>query len=361
MSFESLPYTLGWELTLACNLRCKHCGSSAGQPRNDELTTDEALQLCDQFPALLVQEVDFTGGEPLIRPDWPDIALRLKELGISTGIVTNGTTLDRETVSRLEETGISHVAVSIDGLESTHDFIRGKDGLYRRSMKGLKRLLEQGIPTTIITTVTELNIDELPALFDLFADVGIDRWRPQPLISSGRVQSHQGLLIKERTFLKLIDFYQNWGYRAMDASMELLRADGLGYYFESDPFRGPWYGCPAGLVSVGITSDGKVKGCLSLPDRFIEGDLRENSLWDIWFDTNAFSYTRQFSTSMLGGNCHSCDKGEQCRGGCSAMSYGYTGTFHNDPLCHLGITRRNGCNTINEVAFEGDVLSTKRR
>lgn len=340
MSFESFPFTLGWELTLACNLRCKHCGSRAGQPRKNELTTDEAIQLCDQFPALLVQEVDFTGGEPLLRPDWPEIALRLKELKITTGIVTNGASLDQETISKLKETGISHVAVSIDGLESTHDFIRGKDGAYLEVMKGIKRLNEEGIPTTIITTVTELNIGELPVLFETFSDIEIVRWRPQPLISSGRVENFQELLIKEETFLRLIEFYQNWGYKAVDAGMELLRADGLGYFFESDISRGPWYGCPAGIVSVGITSDGKVKGCLSLPDEFMEGDLREKSLWDIWFDSNAFSYTRHFSTSKLGDNCDSCDKEEQCRGGCSAMSYGYTGKLHNDPLCYTGIMKR---------------------
>jgi radical SAM protein with 4Fe4S-binding SPASM domain len=340
MSFELFPFTLGWELTLTCNLRCKHCGSNAGQPRKNELTTDEAIQLCDQLPSLLVQEVDFTGGEPLLRSDWPEIALRLKKLNISTGVVTNGVTLDQKTVSKLKETGISHIAVSVDGLESTHDFIRGKNGIYHEIMKGIKRLIEERIPTTIITTVTELNIDELPALFKIFSDIGIDRWRPQPLISSGRVENSQELLIKEKTFLKLISFYQNWGYKAIDAGMELLRADGLGYYFKSDISRGPWYGCPAGLVSVGITSDGKVKGCLSLQDKFIEGDLRKNSLWDIWFDDNTFSYTRHFSTNMLGDKCDSCDKGEQCRGGCSAMSYGYTGIFHNDPFCHIGIMER---------------------
>ncbi len=348
MSFEWFPYTLGWELTLACNLRCKHCGSSAGQPRKNELTTDEAIQLCNQFPSLLVQEVDFTGGEPLLRSDWPEIALHLKKLNISTGIVTNGVTLDKETISKLKETGISHIAVSVDGLESTHDFIRSKDGVYNEVIKGIRRLVEEKIPTTIITTVTELNIDELPTLFKIFSDIGINRWRPQPLISSGRVGNFQEIFLKEKSFLKLINFYQNWGHKAIDAGMELLRADGLGYYFKSDISRGSWYGCPAGLVSVGITSDGKVKGCLSLPDKFIEGDLRKNSLWDIWFDNNTFSYTRNFLINMLGNNCDSCDKGEQCRGGCSAMSYGYTGIFHNDPLCYVGIIKRKEVTGLNE-------------
>jgi radical SAM protein with 4Fe4S-binding SPASM domain len=340
MSFEGFPYILGWELTLACNLKCKHCASSGGQPRQNELTTDEALHLCNQFPALLVQEVDFLGGEPLLRPDWPEIALRLKELNITIGMVINGLNLDQKTISKLKELEISNIAVSIDGLESTHDFIRGKDGLYNEIMKGIKILIKEKIPTTIITTVTGLNIDELPALFKIFSDIGIDKWRPQPLIASGRVENYQELLLKDNSYLKLVNFFQEWGYKATDAGMELLRADGLGYYFEPDISRGPWYGCPAGLVSVGITSDGKVKGCLSLPDKFIEGDLRKKSLWDIWFDENAFSYNRHFTTDNLGDNCDSCDKGEQCRGGCSAISHGYSGTFHNDPLCYTGIMKR---------------------
>lgn len=343
MSFEWFPFTLGWELTLACNLRCKHCGSNAGQPRKNELTTDEALSLCDQFPALLVQEVDFTGGEPLLRSDWPEIATHLKKIGITTGVVTNGLTLNQETIEQIQSSGISHIAVSVDGLESTHDYTRGEKGIFHRVIKGVNRSVEAKIPTTIITTVTELNINELPDLFELLSNIGIQRWRPQPLILTGRVKSHHELVIQERTFLQLVNFYQNWGQKANDSGMELLRADGLGYYFDSDVYRGDWHGCPAGLVSVGIMSDGKVKGCLSLPDEFVEGDLRKRSLWDIWFDEEAFSYTRKFSRNQLGEYCDSCDKGDQCKGGCSAMSYGSTGIVHNDPFCHYRIQKKSAC------------------
>jgi hypothetical protein len=86
--FEGFPFVIGWELTLACNLRCRHCGSSAGLPRTNELTLEEALALCNDLPALLVQEVDFTGGEPLMRSDWPVIAGRLSQLGIKTKVIT---------------------------------------------------------------------------------------------------------------------------------------------------------------------------------------------------------------------------------------------------------------------------------
>ena len=84
MGFEGFPFIVGWELTLACNLHCRHCGSSASQPRAGELTSEEALAICDQFPELIVQEVNFTGGEPLLRPDWYRIAAYLGELGIIT-------------------------------------------------------------------------------------------------------------------------------------------------------------------------------------------------------------------------------------------------------------------------------------
>lgn len=349
MSFDWFPFTLGWELTLACNLRCKHCGSDAGQSRENELTTDEAINLCDQLPALLVQEVDFTGGEPLLRPDWPEIALRLRDHNITTGIVTNGTILDKKTIYKIKETGISHVAVSLDGLEQTHDFIRGKQGLFRETLKGIKELMTESVPITILTTVTELNVDELPDLFSIMVDVGVARWRPQPLIASGRVNKNEELLVKEDTFLKLIHFFQKWGQKAIEADLELLRADGLGYYFKSDISRGPWYGCPAGLVSVGITSDGKIKGCLSLQDNFIEGDLRQKSLWDIWFGKNAFPYTRSYSKDRLGINCVGCDREEQCRGGCTAMSYGYTNMLHNNPLCYQGIVKRQTITTSDHL------------
>jgi radical SAM protein with 4Fe4S-binding SPASM domain len=87
------------------------------------------------------------------------------------------------------------------------------------------------------------------------------------------------------------------------------------------------------LTACGITSDGRIKGCLSMPDELAEGDLRNNDLWEIWFDPNAFKYNRKPSFDDLGENCKGCDKSEECLGGCSAMSYGVTGRLHNDPYC----------------------------
>jgi radical SAM protein with 4Fe4S-binding SPASM domain len=74
-----------------------------------------------------------------------------------------------------------------------------------------------------------------------------------------------------------------------------------------------------------------------MPDELIEGDLRKNDLWDIWFHPDSFAYTRQFSTTKLGANCTGCDMGAECKGGCTASSYCSTGQFHNDPYCYYKV------------------------
>ena len=341
MGFEGFPFIVGWELTLACNLRCRHCGSSAGLPRANELTLEESLAICNQFPALLVQEVDFTGGEPLLRPDWPRIAAHLGELGISTKILTNGLTLEPDTVVQMKDAGIAGVGVSLDGLEATHDYIRGHKGLFRRVLAGIDRVLNAGLPLTVLTTVNALNLNELPSLFALLRSMGVSRWQIQPIFPLGRAHEAAELELTQQTYLQLGTFVQHWGPKAEEAGLEMLPGDSFGYFTEFDTREPPWRGCPAGLVSCGITSDGKIKGCLSLPDEVIEGDLRQHDLWDIWFHPDSFAYTRQFSVEELGPACHSCDKAEQCHGGCSTMSYGSTGSFHNDPYCFYGIRNRS--------------------
>ena len=340
MSFEGFPFIVGWELTLECNLCCSHCGSSAGLPRAKELTMEESLALCDQFPPLLVQEVDFTGGEPLLHKGWSEIATRLGEDGITTKILTNGLILEPGIVSQIKETGIAGVGISVDGLEATHDYIRGRKGLFRSVVRGVKEVVRVGIPVTVITVVNALNINELPSLFEVLLSMGVAHWQIQPIFPLGRTRKASNLQVTEHVYMQMGTFVKEWGPHIEDEGIDLRLADSFGYFTELDTRDPPWEGCPAGLFSCGITSDGKVKGCLSLPDDVVEGDLRQHDLWDIWFHPDSFSYTRHFSPEGLGPACHSCDKAEQCRGGCSAMSYGSTGRFHNDPYCFYGIRMR---------------------
>jgi radical SAM protein with 4Fe4S-binding SPASM domain len=341
MSFEGFPCVVGWELTLACNLRCRHCASAAGLPRPNELTLEEALAICDQLPALAVQEVDFTGGEALLRPDWWRIAARVAELGITTRLVTNGLPLTPGVVARIREVGIATLGISVDGLEATHDDIRGRPGLWRRVLAGIERAVEGGVKVGVITAVNARNLPELPALLCLLQEMGVRNWQLQPNLPQGRSGEAPDLQLSAADYLSLGAFFREQRPQAKAKGLTMVPADSLGYFTDLDIVEPPWRGCHAGLFTVGITSDGKVKGCLTMPDEMIEGDLREEDLWEIWFRDGAFAYTRQFSVDKMGPYCQGCEMAEQCRGGCTSMSYVCTRSFHNDPYCFRGIARRD--------------------
>jgi radical SAM protein with 4Fe4S-binding SPASM domain len=341
IEFEGFPFIVGWELTLACNLSCEHCGSSAGLPRPDELTLEEALAICDQLPDLLVCEVDFTGGEPLARPDWWKIAQRLYDLNIKTKLITNGLLLTPTRVGQLKDAGVSQVGISIDGMHATHDQLRKRRGLFKRAVAGIELLRNAGIPVTVITTVTAHNVHELPSLANFFRSLGVSVWQFQPIFPLGRAQECRELTLSEQAYMQLGSFAEE--YTVLDKNSDLIiePGDSFGYYTELDKRQPTWGGCSAGLLLCGITSDGRIKGCLSMPDELTEGDLRQRDLWDIWFDSNSFSYNRNYTQADLGPNCRSCDLAKRCRGGCSSMSYACTGKLHNDPYCYYHIKNRS--------------------
>jgi radical SAM protein with 4Fe4S-binding SPASM domain len=340
MEFDSFPIVIGWELTLACNLRCDHCGSSAGLPRNNELTLPEALDICKQFPEMLVHEVIFTGGEPLFRPDWRQIAIRLHELKIKTKLITNGLLLGPDTIMQLKDAAVARVGVSMDGLEKIHDQIRKYSGLFKHILTNIEKLLASSIPVTCITTVNALNIHQLPALFHLLQSLGVDIWQFQPIFPLGRARNLTELTLSENDYIQLGEFARD--YMSGKGPPAVLPGDSFGYYSELDTRQPSWGGCSAGVNLCGITSDGRVKGCLSMPDELAEADLRQHKLWDIWFDANSFSYSRNFSLDDLGSNCLHCEYGEKCRGGCSSMSYSCTGRMHNNPYCFHRLLNLSG-------------------
>lgn len=338
-AFESFPLTIGWEFTRACNLRCQHCASAAGTHRANELTTEEALNICDQFPALLVQDVDLTGGEPLLRKDWPIIASHLRAMNITVNILTNGYRLERSTVREIKEAGISNVGISLDGLQAIHDRTRGINGSYKQVLKSIEMILQEKLGLVVITTVNNLNIQELPSLRKLLAIMKVTNWRLQPLIPVGRALDYKDLAVTPSGIIELGKLISSWTEDGKPSPARIICADGLEYIEGTEDPQRKWNGCPGGIVACGITSDGKVKTCLSLPEQCIEGDLRQQDLWDIWFSPQAFAASRYQQVGELGANCAFCDKGLECRGGCSANSYAATGSYHNDPYCYYKLSR----------------------
>ena len=135
--------------------------------------------------------------------------------------------MDASTISKIKEVGIAGVGVSLDGLEHTHDHIRRCPGSFNHVVKSIELLLGENIPLTVITTVNNLNINELSAILALLKSKGVKRWRVQPLIPFGR--GSKGLVLNECDFLKLEDFIHKWGPDPEKAGIDLICSDGLGY------------------------------------------------------------------------------------------------------------------------------------
>jgi radical SAM protein with 4Fe4S-binding SPASM domain len=339
-SFTGFPFIVGWELTLACNLRCLHCASRAGEPRPQELSLNEAFSIADQLPDLLVQEVIFTGGEPLISPLWEPLARHLTNLEIRPGMVTNGILLNKDTVSRMRQAGIGALAISLDGLKETHEHTRGRAGLFDPLIAGIRQALDAGMETTIITTVNALNINQLEDILEFLYLLGVKRWQLQPVFAFGRTRDTPELPLSPQEYVRLGEFIKSHKTTAGERGFRVFGADGVGYFsdlvVDTPP---PWRGCSAGVASCGIMSDGGVKGCLSWPDTMVEGNLRRESLWRIWFRDNAFLYTRNFTKEDMHGACRDCDKAMECGGGCTAVSLAATGKLHGNPFCFRAISK----------------------
>lgn len=337
------PRFVVWELTLACNMRCGHCGSRAGRPRHDELNLDEMLRACDELAELGCERLTLLGGEPLIHRHWPDVARRIRDDGFRCNVITNGWTLHREEVcDQIAGAGLTIVGISVDGYGASHDRLRRREGSFDRILKGMELLREREVPIAVSTVITNDSLDDLPRMHALFQDAGVGVWQMQIGVPLGRMERDDPVLIRPERLPELFEHVTAWF--ADGGPMRIDLADNVGYYGSArEAWVGRhkpkhdriWIGCSAGIQGLGLDSNGDVKGCQSLPSmpEFIEGNIRERPLAEIWNDPEAFGYTRRFETSMLEGFCAECDYGPLCKAGCTSAAIGFTGSVGDNPMC----------------------------
>lgn len=335
--------TVVWEITLRCNLNCLHCGSDADlNKRPKELTTEEALDLIEQLSDIGCRRVVLSGGEPFMRKDWAILGQRIKDLGMVLSYITNGFSINEAHLDVLAQLKPNSISFSMDGSDAkTHDYIRGKDGVYDHVCKVIKTLTNRGQFVSVVSSIHKANLHQLPDIMKLLIDLGVAAWQIQTATPQGRMPAD--LAMNENEYYQLAQFiadnknkYKNF--------INIMEADCIGYYSKLSPQleMKSWQGCQAGMKVIGIESDGAIKGCLSLHgDDYIEGRIREKTLKSIWEDKNNFKYNRRFTLDMLQGICKDCKYGSICRGGCSEKSLSFTGTPHGSPFCLYHIESKN--------------------
>ncbi len=331
-----------WELTLKCNLNCMHCGSVAGVSRKQELDLDECLRVADEIIELGCKELTFIGGEIFLYKGWEKIAKHLTDNDVVVNLMSNGYRIRDKQIKQIKHARLSNIGISLDGTEDIHNFIRNNSNSFAEIQIAFDHLNEAKIPIGVVTSLMEINYPVLEDTYNFLIKNNVNLWQLQLVNPMGNMAENRDLIMKPENIPDLIEFIVD---RNKDRHMLIVAADNIGYYHNHSEYkirgtRTPvsyWGGCQAGLNSLFIDSVGNVKGCGALyDDVFIEGNVREQSLAQIWHSESTFRYNRDFSTKLLTGKCKDCDRGEICKGGCRASNYFVNDNLYENAFCpHL--------------------------
>lgn len=336
------PVYCVWELTLACDLGCRHCGSRAGKARPDELTTEQCLDVVDELADLGVREVTLIGGEAYLRRDWDRIAAAIRDRNMRCSITTGARNLSPDRVQKAVDAGVDGISISIDGLEQTHDAQRGVKGSWRAAVDAARRVAKTSMRLGFNSQINQLSLPELPAMADLLVDVGAGAWQLQLTVPMGRAADRPGLLLQPWHLLELFPLLVWIKQTKLDPSdIRLYPGNNIGYFSPYEALlrhRGDegahWGSCGAGKWALGLEADGKIKGCPSLPsETYTGGMLGRDRLADVVANSPELREIRERTVDDLWGWCRSCYYADVCKAGCSWMANMLFERTGNNPYC----------------------------
>lgn len=331
-------FGLQWHVTEQCDQRCKHCYIYNGREMaNNELSIDILNKIVDDF-VITCNKMDkrplisVTGGDPLLYPDIWDFFKILHNKSIKFSILGNPFHLNDEVASKLKTLGCYNYQMSLDGIKSTHDFIR-KPGSFDETLRKIECLNNAGIYSTIMTTVSKMNIDEIHQLVPIVVEANVknfsfSRYCPNPNDVDNLISPNEYKCFLERMW-ETFKQYQTAGTR-FSLKDHLWKL----FLFEKGLFDISSYneeiiydGCHCGITHMTILSNGMVYACRRCESPI--GRVPEQSLYDIFFSKQSNTY-RQFDNFE---KCSNCELLRFCRG-CPAVAKCATGNFYAaDPQC----------------------------
>lgn len=321
------PVNVTWEVTLKCNLACRHCLSAAGRRMSDELDFAQCRHLIRQLAAMKVFQVNIGGGEPFIRNDFLDILDEAHAHQVVTCVSTNGLLVDDALARRLARLDMLYLQVSLDGATAdVNDTIRGK-GTYAKILHAVECLARHGVAFSINTVLTRLNYPQLDTLRELAGSYGaelrVSRFRP-----SGRGKGSKALLGPDK---EQLEAFAQWleGH-------DLVRTGDSFFCLTSEKRRRKGLDmCGAAKMTCCISPNGDVYPCAFLQEPpFCVGNVRLDEFGTLWHASPILQNLRSLEVET----CVDCSRFEVCRGGCPAMAYH---TYHDiampDPECLVNL------------------------
>ena len=339
------PFLVVWNLTNICNLKCKHCYQRAGILAPDELKLEEKLEVVNELADAGVVSIAFSGGEPLMDPDFFPVVEEARRREMHAAVATNGTLITRAMARRLKEVDIGYVEVSLDSIRpEVNDEFRGVLGAWQRAIEGIRNSVQEGLYTAMATTVTKLNIGDVADLIDLAKSIGVSRFIHFNFIPAGRGREIAYLDVspsEREGLLKLLyEKSKTSGIEVLSTAPQYARVVlqesegysvapthfyvGSGHKWGIEALAEFIGGCGSGRLYCAVEPNGDVTPCVFIP-QFVVGNLRERRFLEIWNENGIFRAFR--SREELKGVCSVCKHKCVC-GGCRARSLGYLGDFN---------------------------------
>lgn len=304
------------ELTNACNLSCRHCGSNCSRSCHDYMDTELIFrtlkEVAEDFGSSTVM-ICLTGGEPMLHPDFFKIVEYIVSLGFPWGITTNATLINEDNARKLKDLQLRSITISLDGLEQTHDWLRNAPGCFRRTLEAISALREVRIPVQITSVIHKGNFHELDDMFRLMCDLKVFSWRVINMEPIGRALQEPDQLLSRKEFLQLLDFIREKRY-AQSTPMEVCFGCShyLSFEYEHE-LRNQYFFCASGLTVASILVNGDIYSCLDIERRpeLIQGNVAHDRFSTVWF--KKFYPFRQ-DRSELSAKCNQCSEKKFCRG-----------------------------------------------
>lgn len=324
------PLYIAWEITHRCNAKCLHCysGSRPDASVENDLKTEDALTLIDQLADAGLMVLAFSGGEPMLRKDWPVLLERAVKRGLCVNIGTNGTSITEEVADQLQGIGISSVTISLDSHRpEVHDEFRQYPGLFPKTTRAISRLVSRGIRVVVGFTPTRLNWEDGKSVIDLACELGADAVNLSEYVPAGRGSIELALSPPE-----LREVLSSWARWRQDYSgrISIIWHDCRVGMLVSEEEKRNYVGCGAGRLVARILPDGTFTPCVFLPTPI--GKFPEESFNSMWAKSRLLQRFRE--RQEISGNCGECEHLSTC-GGCRAVAYAYSGgnPFAGDPHC----------------------------
>jgi len=346
-----------WNMGRRCNLKCIHCyAQSRDIEYADELTTQQGKELIDDLAQFGSPVILFSGGEPTMRKDLPELAMHARDKGMRAVISTNGTLIDEKMAKVLKDIGLSYVGVSLDGMRETNDKFRGVPGAFDAALQGMRNCKKEGIKVGLRFTINKKNAQDIPAIFDLLEKEGIPRVCFYHLVYAGRGSKLVEEDLSHEESRRVVDLIMDKTKEMHDKGfpMEVLtvdnHCDGPYVYFrllEEDPERAAEVyellmmnqGNSTGIGIGCVSWDGSVHA-----DQFWRhysfGNVKERPFSEIWMDTSdelmAGLKDRKALIKANANRCAKCKWLEICNANFRVRAEAiYDNVWADDPACYL--------------------------